>query len=297
MNSAASARSLPRAVYHELVSMDVFDLVARMTLLLLILYAGSYWYIHVPMTVVCVCGLLTPLLYRSSLYWFALTLVMGFGNAMNWYSIDNHKYLMTYWCLALSVALSYGERAPQVLASNARLLIGLCFAFAVLWKALLSSDFLDGSFFLFTLLEDSRFEEVARLLGGVTIEDQIANAIQMSDLCKSELNMTAVQLYYPQRLMDLAIALTWSSVVLELLVAVAFLCPAIRRLYAVRDWLLILFAVTTYAIATVAGFGWLLVIMGCAQCDPQRRVTRVSYVFVFFLIQMYSAPWKGLLPS
>jgi hypothetical protein len=75
----------------------VLDLAPRLTLLLLIVSGGSYWYLRVPMTVFCACGLLSRSLYRGAGYWFVLTAVMTWGNALNWYAIDNHKYLMTYW--------------------------------------------------------------------------------------------------------------------------------------------------------------------------------------------------------
>jgi hypothetical protein len=48
----------------------------------------------------------------------------------------------------------------------------LAFALAVLWKAVLSPDFLDGRFFRVTLLTDPRFGEVAMLAGGLT-QDQL----------------------------------------------------------------------------------------------------------------------------
>ena len=48
-----------------------------------------------------------------------------------------------------------------MLAWNARALIGLAFAFAVLWK-LLSPDYLDGRFFRVALVEDHRLEPITR---------------------------------------------------------------------------------------------------------------------------------------
>ena len=58
---------------------------------------------------------------------------------------------------------------------------------------------------------------------------------------------------------------------------------------------LLIFAVTTYSIATVIGFGWLLMIMGVAQCRPQDHVTRFLYVATFLLILIYTAPWAELI--
>ena len=45
-----------------------------------------------------------------------------------------------------------------------------------------------------------------------------------------------------------------------------------------------LFCVTTYALAPVAGFGWLIATMGLAQCRPNQRTLRVAYITVFLVI-------------
>ena len=56
------------------------------------------------------------------------------------------------------------------------------------------------------------------------------------------------------------------------------------------------FCSTTYALAPVAGFGWLIAVMGLAQCRPTQRVARAAYIAVFLLILMYAeVPWTGVL--
>ena len=60
--------------------------------------------------------------------------------------------------------------------------------------------------------------------------------------------------------------------------------------------LLLAFCVTTYALAPVAGFGWLIATMGLAQCRPRQRLLRGAYLAVFILILLYSEiPWTGVL--
>ena len=57
-----------------------------------------------------------------------------------------------------------------------------------------------------------------------------------------------------------------------------------------------MFCATTYALAPVAGFGWLLATMGLAQCRPDQRTLRGAYVAVFVLILLYTEiPWAGVL--
>jgi hypothetical protein len=58
---------------------------------------------------------------------------------------------------------------------------------------------------------------------------------------------------------------------------------------------LLLFCVATYAFAPVAGFGWLLLVMGLAQFREQETWLRRSYVTVYFLVLIYSeVPWAAV---
>jgi hypothetical protein len=77
------------------------------------------------------------------------------------------------------------------------------------------------------------------------------------------------------------------GVMLEAAVALAFLWPPRRRLARMRDGVLLLFAASVYAVATVEGFAWLLLSMGAAQCRRDRRHTRLAYIGVFALILFY----------
>ena len=67
-----------------------------------------------------------------------------------------------------------------------------------------------------------------------------------------------------------------------------------------RHLLLLVYCVVTYAIATVDGFGWLLLAMGAAQCGVDQRRLRAAYVGVFVLILLYrEVPWADglILPA
>ena len=213
----------------------------------------------------------------------------------NWPMADNHAYLLCYWCLAIVLALlSHDPRA--CLAFNGRLLIGLAFALATLWKVVLSPDYLDGRFFRVTMLTDVRFEGFAQLAGGLT-RDQLESlrgfVTQHVDGQFLEALDTPLE---PARFLWLARFMTWWTVLLEGAVAVAFLWPLERGVSRWRDALLLLFCVTTYAIAPVEGFGWLLIAMGVAQCESKQRKMRWAYLTAFALILIYrEAPWAQLL--
>jgi hypothetical protein len=63
-----------------------------------------------------------------------------------------------------------------------------------------------------------------------------------------------------------------------------------------RDASLLIFCATTYAIATIEGFAWLLLSMGLAQCPTRRPRTRSAYLAVFALILLYrELPWVDLI--
>ena len=102
----------------------------------------------------------------------------------------------------------------------------------------------------------------------------------------------------PPRLRALAIASTWGTVLLEASVAVTMLVTATARgrLALLRHVLLLGFCVVTYTFAPVAGFGWLLLVMGAAQTDEADVWLRRAYVAAFLVVLLYSeVPWAGLL--
>jgi len=45
--------------------------------------------------------------------------------------------------------------------------------------------------------------------------------------------------------------------------------------------------VTTYSVATVSGFAWLLIVMGVAQCPPSWRRARLFYCSALILVIIY----------
>jgi hypothetical protein len=83
---------------------------------------------------------------------------------------------------------------------------------------------------------------------------------------------------------------------LETAIALLCLIPVSRVTEVARHVALVLFCATTYALAPVAGFGWLIATMGLAQCRPGQRPLRMAYITVFVLILLYAEiPWTGVL--
>ena len=272
-----------------------FELSLRLTLLDLLLRPIGYWEIRPIVLTLAVIAFLLPNQVRNPTIWFALSFLTGLRVILDWPLSDNHAYLLCYWCLAISLSL-ISKDGENCLRLNGRLLIGLAFAFAVLWKLALSPDYLDGRFFKITMLTDSRFESFTQLIGALTPEQMDELRYFISQHVDGQIPEAPEIPHQPERFLLAANMLTYSALIIECLVALSFLWPLGRGISKLRDMFLIIFCVTTYAVATVQGFGWLLIAMGVAQSEPARWKTRIAYIFVYALIIFYSeVPWVDLL--
>jgi hypothetical protein len=209
---------------------------------------------------------------------------------------DNHAYLLYYWCLALCASLVVRDHGAA-LARHGRLLIGLAFTCATLWKAVLSPDYLDGTFFRVMLMADQRFEASVRFVSGLNTEQLAANRRLLEAERLPDMGRPAAHtLVEPVRLTLFAQVATWWTVCLEATVALTFLWPRRGWVARQRHLVLAVFCATIYAIAPVVGFEWLLLVMGVAQCEPERTVVRSVYLMLFFVLLVYQAlPWTALL--
>jgi hypothetical protein len=271
------------------------DLPLRLTLLALALDPPILWFERLPVLALAGLGLLVPAALRARSLWAGLAALCVWPLVWNWPFSDNHDYLTALWCVAALCALLSAD-PPGALAHHARRLLGLTFLFAALWKLALSPDFMDGRFFRITLLTDARFENLAVLAGGMSWDDWERNDLAVDALLAEEAPWEGGGLVEPPALRRLATALTLFTGASEAALAAAFLWPAGGRLSRWRHALLLGFAAATFSFATVRGFGWLLMALGLAQCEPDARRTRAAYLAVFALIGLYrSVPWSRAL--
>ncbi len=272
----------------------VADSVLTLTAIVLLLRPLDVWSVA-PLVLATAClSLLSPAIRRSPVTWILLSLLVAVRIVVVWPLSDNHIYLLAYWCLAIGLALA--SRAPAAtLAASSRLLLGGAFAMAVLWKGVLSPDYVDGRFFRVTLLTDERFADVSLLVGGLPREQMVQNRAFLEPLPDGAELLTPPPFIEPRRLRALAAVSTWGGLILEGLIAFTCLVP-LRRLAGVRHAVLLAFCITTYALAPVAGFGWLIATMGLAQSRQDPQWLRGAYVAVFILILLYAEiPWAGVL--
>jgi len=277
----------------RLVLPPPFRTAACMTVILLLLYGGDTWYLKRSLVLLCVAGLMQPRMQRSSVFWLVVVAVLVGGNRIVWFAIDNHKYLIMYWCVALYFACSNAS-FERSLALSARYLIGLAFLFATLWK-LFSPDYLNGTFFHYSLLLDERFRVVASMVGGISASMNQHNHTALRSLIEPASTLYAVQLVSSPSSRLAAVLITWWTITLEAAIALVYLAPSTRQIARLRDPLLLLFILTTYTVAPVIGFGWTIVVMGVAQSAPRSRIVPWLYVGAFFVLQVYLVPWQQML--
>jgi hypothetical protein len=270
------------------------DVALCLTAIALLLRPMGPWFVRPAILAVAVLMILSPAMLRSALAWSAIAAMVFVRIADDWPLADNHVYLLGYWAFAIALSLR-SPAAEAALAFSSRWLVGLAFVFAVLWKTMLSPDFIDGRFFRVTLLTDPRFGDAAQLIGGLSSEQLAANrkALQLLPAGAELLHPAVID--EPARLRVLAMAATWGIVALEAAVALAMLLPASTVGSGLRHAALLVFCGTTYLFAPVAGFGWLLLAMGVGQLDERQVGLRRAYVAAFLIVIFYGEiPWAEL---
>ncbi|MDQ3802392.1 MAG: hypothetical protein M3416_00830 [Acidobacteriota bacterium] len=274
--------------------LEVEEQAAFLTLPLLLLYVEDHWYVKIPVVVLSLAGLLFSPLRKGPYFWFAIVCFTAAGLYYGWADADNHKYLITYWCLAFFFArLTPSEGALQ---TSARWLIGLAFLFAVVWK-FLTPDFINGDFFQYTFLFDERFSGKLKLFGALAPDAVDYNLLAKGALTAYDSRLYEVDLLTNPRWGPWVTGLVWWTLVVEGLIALCFLLPKRSRLAPLGDVCLILFLLSTYLVAPVIGFGSIIATMGIIQCDASRWKTRLSYIVVLLLMQLYRLPWASIADS
>lgn len=261
------------------------------TLILCLLYGPSEWYVKAFVAAACIIGLVWRALLTTPWLWLCLASLLGSSVFVERFTADNHQYLMVYW--TLSVALAYFSEDPsRHLRINARLLIGFAFLFAAGWK-LVAPDFLNGAFLEFTLLSDARFAGFAAFVSGTSPDVLSSNRDAIRDLAQNVAGAPAV-LQGATSIHTISVAMAWFTVAIEGWIALAFLAPKTWWLSRTRDVALNAFVLTTYAVATVPGFSYLLVAMGLMQCDRKPRWIPWIYFLALLSTQLYTMSWTRI---
>lgn len=267
------------------------DRVLLLTVIVLLLYADTTSLLQIPFKVACGAAILFPAVRGSAAWWASVTAFMVFVNAGDWHVIDNHKYLITFWSVCVTIGLLSGD-PRAVLRTNAGLFVGLCFAMAALWKVI-GGEYADGTFVASTFLFDSRVHEAAAVIGPVP-RDQLGLMNRVVSLAMSApTTETRITLDSPERLLAVSRWLGWAAVVGEGMVALAWLAPVgvFRRF---RHTLLLFFILVTYFFLPVVGFASILALLGFAWSwlSGLQRTAGI-YLMALAVVQLYSFPWPA----
>ncbi len=264
----------------------------RLLLLGLLLRPIGPWWVRGPLLALAVVGLVDRRALQAPAFWLASTALLTGRLVADWPLPDNHSYLLAYAALAVCLAAASKGSLP-VLRAAARWLLAATFACAALWKGLLAPDYLDGRFFTVTLITDQRFAAPVQLLTGLGEAELETNRRAFDPLPAGTELAEPPAFHGPPSFRWLVRALTWGGLGLELALALVFLVPAGARW---RHPLLLAFCLVTYALAPVAGFGWVLLVLGLAQCSAEQRKARGLYVTAFVAVLLYAeVPWAELL--
>ena len=264
-----------------------------LTVVLLLTAMPDQWYLRGPLVAMFALGVVYRRWLAKPQFWYITATLLGTTVYLNWESSDNHKYLFVYWCLALCAAFSLPQnQQAAALATSSRWLIGLCMLLAAVWK-LAMPDYRSGAFFEFTLLADERFAYFAETVSDLSLKTLAENRTLQELLRAGHLqgvDVNSVVLAGSPAIGLVAQAMTWWTVAIEGLLAIAFFAPDRRGTATVRNALLLVFALTTYSLAPVRGFGWMLMLLGLAQCGDREHSWRPWYLAAIVMIQAYTLP-------
>ena len=280
------------------------DIIIKISLVFVLLFVKSRWYFHYPIRVLAIYMLISGKFSLNKGLWAIIVASAVAINISEWFVIDNHKFLGTYWLFTCFISLCYerGEERRTFLENNATILIGLCFFWATLWK-FLGGEFLDGSFFKFVLLADSRIHALSSIVAGFPPEVLKQNYLILEDIINYPFEFNYGRLNSAPIHTTLSYFMSYWTIATEGLMAACFLpqfhpnWKFFRLLYKWRDFLLFYFIVCVYPIFSVSGFNYILFTMGLSQADLRNKRTLYLYFFMLLFTELNRLPWKIMINS
>jgi hypothetical protein len=284
-----SVKRAALGIFRAFDKMDNVDVATRLTLIMFLLFnhtVGEEWFLKSTLRTIAFLGILVPGLNRSRPLWILVTVLLVFKTLGNWWTQDNHLFVLMYWSLALTLALGQADPVKSI-QTSARILIGISFAFATLWKGFLSPDYMDGTYFHHTFLEDFRFHDLSVIVGRIS-EEAVASNIELLRGLTDPAGEATATLQSTEPLSMLAVVVTWWTILIEAVLGLTFLWPGTRGPSRFRNWALLVFGVSTYIVAIVPTFGWVLLMLGAAQCREDEGLQRFLCALMCIIVTVYS---------
>ncbi|MDP3920949.1 MAG: hypothetical protein Q8R76_09115 [Candidatus Omnitrophota bacterium] len=255
----------------------------KLSALLLILYPMNDLY--VVMSVLGIILLVHDDLTKNHWVWLAAALAACYALISNWFSLNNHEFLIAYWCITCWLAASSND-PDKVLSWNARILVGLTFLFAELWK-IFGGYFLDGSYLYYVFLAGGRFAGLASFIGDLTRETLAENRAAVDALKTLPVEGVGVALRGSPILKTWAIVFSYWTILIEAIIPIVYLSRRPALLHRYRSIPLLIFIATTYAIVPLHRFALVLNIFGFAQCPQDLAWIRGLHLLLFLLIPFF----------
>jgi len=183
--------------------------------------------------------------------------------------------------------------SAEILAMSARFLIAAVFLLAVFWKVV-CGEFLDGTFFYWTLRNDDRLVHLTAWLSDDSVASVRSAARSWRDWTVATQSGALAPLAIDRAVLNVALVMGWFGLAIEGSIALLFSFSS-DRLYAARHAALIVFILSTYFLLPVIGFAFVLAVMGLAQTRPDDLGRRTLYVCLLFAIQLIAMPWQAVI--
>lgn len=277
-------------------SEGIIHLSLKLILIVLLLYMNDNTYLLIFMPIIIIPGLLFNKVLINKYYWLLITLI----GTINYLILDlvgyvpNHKHIFAYVLIAITLTLFFFNPSEfnKSLKIQGRYIIGLCFLFATIGK-FLAPAFLDGTFFEFTNISDPRFFGLTSFSSDIPLTALKENENNFMFLLNSNNPEGTFKLNSDSSLANLGMTLSYWTIFIEGMIAISFCIPEKFWLSRKRDLFLAAFIITTYPIATVAGFAIILTALGFMQSIRDNKITRISwfYLLVFIFLPLVKIPF------
>ncbi len=262
------------------------DIALKLTAVLLVIRAITTHAVGPETTagVIAAIQLASPRARRSPLAWAATAVLLAIALASNLFNAHNHEYVLVYWAIACAVCT--WRREAGSIAKQARWFLVAAFGFALLWK-LIGGDYLDGSFVVFVLNDDPRFQPFVTTLGA-GVDQIVRHNFDAIAAFRRALDVGAtLELQEIPGLKTFGVLGSYWLILVEALLVATFVASDSHKLARYRDATALAFLATTLLSFAVHGFASLVVIwLFTIAANDRARWLRATYLAIFGYLQV-----------
>ncbi|MFP4539256.1 MAG: hypothetical protein ACLFPA_13260 [Dichotomicrobium sp.] len=274
-------------------SLDLLGLTSALTLALVVIFGFEHWMTKIVTPVMLVGALVVPSVVRNHVFWLILALASTYALATDWFTADNHKYLLVYWLFVVWVChlQPSREEGEAVLRWHARFFLIFIFLAAAARK-FSTPSYMSGEMFELVIFLDDRFKAFAHLVGiDISIMEQARKLSLVFRSPLSEVDGNVLQMPATAWSKTVAKLVTWYDLYVQVAIGALFV-PRRHDTDLAAHILLLFFIFTTYLPAPVFGFGWTLTILGLVVAYNRFNGLVYGYFAAFLAIVVYQVPWR-----